>query len=316
MSWLDTLDAVRSRDFKKATEEERDKAARDVINLGSYACAVVSVAPIPFSDAVLMLPMQSAMVMTVGHIYGRTVTQANAKDLIVELGATVGVGMLARQGLKALLPVVGALLTVPAAFAANWGIGRVAMEYFKDPEAPRERLKKVYTQARDEGKGLFSREAFERFRKGRAAAPRVEEPQPAAKTPRARKKKSAAKKKRAAPAGGDEPAPAVAQIIEEQFAARIIARPQAAAAIGALLHLDVTGKGGGRWTVDLTRSVGHIRRGLRGAPKLTVRASADDFLALMEGRKDAQLALLTGSLVLEPMDLDLARALTPFFSKA
>lgn len=117
MSWLDTLEDIRKKDFSKVPEAKRDKAARDVVNMASYGCAVVAVSPMPFSDAVLSLPMQTAMVMTVGHIYGRKVTQADAKSLILEVGAVAGVGMLARQGIKALLPVVGALLTVPICLA-------------------------------------------------------------------------------------------------------------------------------------------------------------------------------------------------------
>ncbi len=189
MSWLDTLEEIRTRDFGKASAREREKVAREVVNLCSYACAVVAVAPMPFSDMVLMLPIQSAMVMTVGHVYGRSLTKAASKDLILELGATVGAGMLARQGLKALLPVVGALLTVPAAFAANWAIGRVAIEYFKDPSSSRERLRAVYAEAKDEAKRFFSKKAFDRFRKEsereEAAPPR--EPKRAARRPRKRK---------------------------------------------------------------------------------------------------------------------------------
>ena len=165
MSWLDTLEEIRTKDFSKAPMKERDRVARQVVNMCSYAAAVVAVVPVPFSDAVLMLPIQSAMVVTIGHVYGRKVTRAAAKDLIVELGATLGIGMLARQGIKALLPVVGAILTVPAAFAANWAMGRVAMEYFKHPNVSRETLRAVYAKAKDEAKKLFSRARFERFRK-------------------------------------------------------------------------------------------------------------------------------------------------------
>ena len=184
MSWLDTLEDIRKKDFSKVPEARRDTAARDIINMGSYACAVIAVSPVPFSDAVLMLPVQSAMVVTIGHVYGRKLTEADAKSLIVELGATAGLGMLARQGIKALLPVFGALMTVPAAFAMNWAIGRVAMEYFKNPGLPREQLKKVYESAKEEGKGLFSRARFEEWRKKNAAK---EAPPP--------KKKPAAKKR-------------------------------------------------------------------------------------------------------------------------
>ncbi|MHB8873083.1 MAG: DUF697 domain-containing protein [Myxococcaceae bacterium] len=161
MSWLDTLEQIRTRDFRKASDRDREQAARDVVNICSYAVAVVSVSPIPFSDALLQLPIQSAMAMTVGHIYGRRVDSAAAKDLVVELGAVAGVGFLARQGIKALLPVIGALLTVPAAFAANWAMGRVAMEYFKNPGASKETLRGVYRDAKEEGSSRFSREEFE-----------------------------------------------------------------------------------------------------------------------------------------------------------
>lgn len=165
MSWLDTLDDVRTRDFSKASLQERDKTARDIINMCSYAVSVVSISPIPLSDVVLMLPIQTGMVMTLGHIYGRKLDKASAKDLILELGATAGAGFLARQGVKALLPVFGALLTVVPAFAANWAIGRVAMEHFKNPGATREEMKEVFRRAKDEGKSLFSKDAFNKFRK-------------------------------------------------------------------------------------------------------------------------------------------------------
>lgn len=309
MSWLDTLENIRKKDFSKAKLEERDKAARDVVNMASYACAVVAISPVPFSDAVLMLPMQSAMVMTVGHVYGRRVTQADAKDLILELGATAGVGMLARQGIKALLPVVGALLTVPAAFAMNWAIGRVAMEYFRSPGMPREQLKKVYQQAKEEGSKLFSRERFDAFRKSKSA-PKAEEQAEAAPAKKKPAKKSAAKKKKV-PAKKS----AAAKIVENDFHHRLEAHPEVRAAIAGVIHLDLAGDGGGQWTVDMTKPSDWISTGFGGSkPKLTVRCGAEDFVALVKGEKNVQLAVMSGDLSLEPMDLDLAAKLGPLFS--
>jgi uncharacterized protein (DUF697 family) len=198
MSWLDTLESIRTKDFSKSSAEERDKTARDVINMCSYAVAVVSISPLPLSDLVLMLPIQTGMVVTIGHIYGRKVDKATAKDLILELGATAGVGILARQGIKALIPVFGAVLTIAPAFAFNWAMGRAAMEYFKHPGMTKEVMKEVFRRAQDEGKSYFSKEAFDRFRKKNeqdihavakeqpAAEEEAEEPAP--------KKKAAAKK--------------------------------------------------------------------------------------------------------------------------
>ncbi len=208
MSWLDTLEKVRTKDFSKVPSEERDRTARELINMCSYAVAVVSISPIPLSDLVLMLPIQTGMVVTVGHIYGRKVDQATAKELILELGATAGVGILARQGVKALLPVFGAVLTIAPAFAFNWAMGRAAMEYFKHPGMSRELMKEIFKQAQTEAKSHFSKDAFDRFRKQNAqdlsavankakAAAQEEEEQEEAEAPapkqKTRGKKAAAK---------------------------------------------------------------------------------------------------------------------------
>jgi hypothetical protein len=62
------------------------------------------------------------------------------------------------------LPAIGGLLAVPATFALTWGLGRVAIAYFKDPGVSREDLKKVFEDALKEGRSAFSKEAFDRFR--------------------------------------------------------------------------------------------------------------------------------------------------------
>ncbi len=308
MSWLDTLEDIRKKDFSKVPVAKRDQAARDVVNMASYGCAVVAVSPIPFSDAVLSLPMQSAMVMTVGHVYGRKVTQADAKSLILELGTVAGAGMLVRQGIKALLPMVGALLTVPAAFAMNWAIGRVAMEYFKNPDLPKDQLRKIYEAARDEGSKLFSKERFEAFRKSRTAKVVPDDvAEPDEKAPPA--KKTVGKKKPAAAKLSK-----VEKIITKDFDQKLASHPEVRKAVAGLIHLDLTGDDGGQWTADLTRGRDFITRGLTGSPRLTVRCSADDFNALLKGRKDAQMAVLAGDLELVPMDLDLVGKLSPLFS--
>lgn len=295
MSWLDTLEQVRTRDFGKASPQDREKAARDVVNICAYAVAVVSVSPIPFSDAVLMLPIQSAMVMTVGHIYGRRVDSAAAKDLVLELGAVAGVGFLARQGIKALLPVLGALLTVPAAFAASWGMGRVAMEYFKNPGASKESLRGVYEAAKKEGSSKFSREELEKFRS--------RDVKPKAKA----KAKAKPRAKKAAPW-------TAARIIEKEIPKRLAAKPEVAQRIAGVVNVEVSGPKGGRWTLDLTRTEGWVSKGLHPSPKLTVRCADADFVEIATGTRDAQMAVLSGSLVFDPMDLELAGEIGKLFS--
>lgn len=344
MSWLDTLDDIRTRDFSKVSPENRDKAARDVINLCSYAAAVVSISPIPMSDLVLMLPIQTGMVMTVGHIYGRKVTKASARDLVLELGTTAGLGLLARQGIKALIPIFGALLTVAPAFAANWAMGRVAMEYFKNPGLTGDNLKEVFQRAQNEGSSLFSKDAFDRFRKQneknvQAVAEEAneeeaaeEEEAPAPKKAAARKTakkplgKAAAKKttgkrtaakpsarrasarEEAAEENSEAEGPlSVQRLVERELPRRIEAKPDVARGIQAIVHLDISGTEGGQWTVDLRKSNRWVSPGLKGSPRVTVRCADDDFLKIATGQKDAKMAVFSGSLVFEPLDLELAQ---------
>src|SRR5688572_13793751 len=143
MSWLDTLSDIREKDWTKAPESERAEAAKDVVNICAYAAAATSVVPIPLADIVLLLPVHSVMVMTVGHVYGRKISGAEAKRVVLELGSVAGLTFAGGAAINALrklfLPAIGGLLAVPATFALTWGLGRVAIEYFKDPALSRDR---------------------------------------------------------------------------------------------------------------------------------------------------------------------------------
>jgi uncharacterized protein (DUF697 family) len=190
MSWLDTLEEIRKRDWTKAPAADRDVKAREVVNICAYAASVAAVVPVPLGDIALLLPVHSAMVMTVGHIYGRKVTQTEAARIVMELGAVAGLSLAGHAVIGALkrllLPVVGGLLSIPATFALTWSLGRVAMTYFERPEISREELKKVFEDALKEGKSVFSPEAFEKFREKN---PDVKPPAPEApsKAPEAKK---------------------------------------------------------------------------------------------------------------------------------
>ncbi len=204
MSWLDTFESIRKTDFSKATLEERQKSAREVINISSYACAMLNVSPVPFSDVALSLPLQTAMVVTLSHIYGKALSSKRARDLALELIAATGASLLARQGIKALLPVVGAVLTIPAAFAANWALGRVAMVYFESDGLPHAKLSKKaiaeqFAAARKEGARLFSLSRFLVFkRKNKDAVPPAEaNAQTSVAKPKAKPKKRKAKRRKA-----------------------------------------------------------------------------------------------------------------------
>lgn len=185
MSWLDSLDEIRKRDWAAAPIEERRAKAREVVDICSYGGCLASVVPVPLADLAILLPVHSAMVMTIGHVFGRSITQTEARKIAVELGAVAGLsfaGVAAISAIKRLvLPGVGGLLSIPATFALTWGLGRASIAYFEDPTLARDELRRVFEEAMSEGKSVFSPEAFEAFRK--KAKVEDEAPPPASAPP-------------------------------------------------------------------------------------------------------------------------------------
>lgn len=168
MSWLERLAEIRDRDWSEAEPEARLTKAREVIQICSYAAAAAAVVPVPMAELALLVPIHTAMVMTVGHVFGRPVSRTEAARVAVELGAIAGVTMAGTAALSALrkilLPGVGGVLAAPASFALTWGLGKAAIEYFENPDWSRERLRVVFADAMAEGRKLFSRESLDEFR--------------------------------------------------------------------------------------------------------------------------------------------------------
>lgn len=169
MSWLDTLDEIRSADWTEASDESRERATRDVLLMSSYAsAATAALVPIPIAEMALMIPIQSTMVMTIGHVHGRTLSKAEAKRVVLELGAVAGVALAGRAAITALkkfvMPGLGGVLAAPATFALTFGLGKASVAYFTTPGVSRDELKSLFSDAVKEGKSMFSMEAFERFR--------------------------------------------------------------------------------------------------------------------------------------------------------
>lgn len=185
MSWKASLEEIRDRDWSTASAADRDEKSEEVIVMCSYAAAVSAVVPIPLADLAVVLPVQSVMVMTIGHLHGRTVGETEAKRIVLELGAVAGVAFAGHAAMSALkrllLPAVGGLLSVSATFALTWGLGHVSRAYFSDPHLSRDALADLFKQAVAEGKEAFSKEAFERFRRDQQAS--REAPQEAAEAP-------------------------------------------------------------------------------------------------------------------------------------
>ncbi|MFP2928363.1 SCP2 sterol-binding domain-containing protein [Pyxidicoccus sp. 3LG] len=98
-------------------------------------------------------------------------------------------------------------------------------------------------------------------------------------------------------------------IIENQIPEALKAKPELVKEINAIIHFDISGEGGGKWTVDLTKEDGWVSKGAEGTPKMTVAVSNEDFVKIREKKLNAQMAAMQGKLKFKPMDMGLAMKL-------
>jgi putative sterol carrier protein len=84
----------------------------------------------------------------------------------------------------------------------------------------------------------------------------------------------------------------------EEFFAEAPARfsSERAGDLRAVYAFELAGDGGGAWTLRVADGALTVEPGGSPDADATVRATADDWMAIVEGRKDPQLAFLTGKL--------------------
>jgi putative sterol carrier protein len=72
--------------------------------------------------------------------------------------------------------------------------------------------------------------------------------------------------------------------------------PEKAVGLHAVVQFELTGEGGGRWTVAIDDGKLSVVEGAPREPQLTFVVSAQDYLDISQGKLSGQLAFMTGRL--------------------
>lgn len=85
----------------------------------------------------------------------------------------------------------------------------------------------------------------------------------------------------------------------ERMKEKIAGNPELVQKLNTIYQFKLNGPGGGEWFVDLTKPGGEIGKGTNPQAKCTITMSDVDFISLVEGKLNSQMAFMTGKLKIQ-----------------
>lgn len=120
---------LRVTDLTAGLRDAHLRAAAPLITGYSSLAATAGAIPIPFVDLLLIPAIQARMVNELAKVYGQPAAAAR----FMELAASLGIGILARQAVRQVakfIPFVGSAAGAGLAGASTYALGRAFCEYF------------------------------------------------------------------------------------------------------------------------------------------------------------------------------------------
>lgn len=133
--------------------------ARAVVRSFSAWCAGIVLFPVPFSDLVLLIPVQTAMILRISRVFG---VQDPPERVLAYIAATSGVsvfGQVTMLIVANLFPIVGKLVSAPFVYGWTYGLGEVAIRYFESQgNISGEEMKQVFKEANKQAYKTYKKE--------------------------------------------------------------------------------------------------------------------------------------------------------------
>jgi uncharacterized protein (DUF697 family) len=128
---LDTIKRVLDGDYSGASDEEKARAVKELVQVCSVAAGAVTIQPIPLVDTILITPIQIGLVQGIGKIHGYKLDSKSVLEILGTFGASI-VAQNLIMGAAKLIPFVGWVVSISIGFALTWAIGEVSDHYFKN----------------------------------------------------------------------------------------------------------------------------------------------------------------------------------------
>ncbi len=113
--------------------EGRIRIGNEIVQACTAVSVTVGVTPIPFSDLVLLAPLQAMMVSSLAYLSGRSWGKKTVAEWVGSLGVVGGLGMGLRfsaQTIAKFVPGAGNVVSAGVAGAGTTAMGQSAIRYF------------------------------------------------------------------------------------------------------------------------------------------------------------------------------------------
>ena len=131
--------------------EGQHQVAQVLVKSTTAICTAIGAQPIPLADMPILTTLQLVMVSGIMYISGRERSMRAATEFVGALGANVGIGMLLREGTRAILrffPGWGNVVCGMVAGAGTYAMGRAAIAFFLEGASIQE-ARKTYLASRN-----------------------------------------------------------------------------------------------------------------------------------------------------------------------